>query len=86
MSIPTVTHTRFHGTAHRSGGPRAGTGGAGGTAAEFGAEPARRLGRWVPHDGFQMIILDPLSRAGRLYAQRDCYSNQASHALKIPRT
>ncbi|MGK5553263.1 LuxR C-terminal-related transcriptional regulator [Actinomadura kijaniata] len=54
------------------------------TAAGFGVELARRLGRWIPHDGFQMIILDPLSRVGCLYAQRDCYSNQANHALKIP--
>ncbi|WP_020673900.1 LuxR C-terminal-related transcriptional regulator [Amycolatopsis nigrescens] len=55
-----------------------------GTEGELGAVISRQVGRLVGHDGFQMIGLDPIARAGCLYAQQNCYTDQANQYLKVP--
>ncbi|MBF6327737.1 helix-turn-helix transcriptional regulator [Nocardia transvalensis] len=48
-----------------------------GTVAELGIELSRALGRVVPHDGYMLVGLDPLSGVGCFHSTRHGYSTAA---------
>ncbi|TDD98179.1 helix-turn-helix transcriptional regulator [Actinomadura rubrisoli] len=52
-----------------------------GTVAELGAEVSRQLGRAVPHDGYMLTGLDPLTRGMCLYTRRHGYGSPAARRL-----
>ncbi len=50
---------------------------------ELGAEFSRELGRLVPHDGYMLLGLDPLTGIGCLTVTEQCYSRASYRQLEI---
>ncbi|WP_211304472.1 helix-turn-helix transcriptional regulator [Umezawaea tangerina] len=53
------------------------------TVAELGAEISERVGRWVPHDGYLLVGLDPVTGAGCFLAEENAYGPSAKRELEI---
>jgi DNA-binding CsgD family transcriptional regulator len=51
--------------------------------AELGAELSRFVGRTIPHDGYLLVGLDPVTGAGCFVASRHAYSGEARRRLEI---
>ncbi|WP_378729981.1 helix-turn-helix transcriptional regulator [Nocardia brasiliensis] len=52
------------------------------TVAELGTEISRHLSRVVPHDGYMLVGLDPLSGAGCLHAKEHGYRTEVARLLE----
>ncbi|NUT90718.1 MAG: helix-turn-helix transcriptional regulator [Saccharothrix sp.] len=53
------------------------------TVPELGAELSRRVGALVPHDGYILVGLDPVTGAGCLVDRQHCYSGALRHRLEL---
>jgi hypothetical protein len=53
------------------------------SVAELGAEISRRVGRTIPHDGYLLVGLDPVTGAGCFVASEHAYSAEARRRLEI---
>lgn len=54
-----------------------------GNPKELGAEISREIGRLIPHDGYVLLGLDPLTRVGCLVVSEHAYSRAAHRRLEV---
>ncbi|MEV6601534.1 helix-turn-helix transcriptional regulator [Actinoplanes sp. NPDC051346] len=53
------------------------------TPAEFGAEISRKIGRLIPHDGYQLRALDPTTGVGCLVISEGGYRAAAARRIEL---